>query len=1360
MSDSDDVDATALLSDTISSTSTTPLRDSIESARDPVVKCTRSSVSFALEPTSPPGCTGSPRTVHDDDDDDDDNDDDDDDDDEAPTISGAFVALNQLDDNHDHGDGDGDDDDEFVVDEAATAALTRPVDPSSSQGYILPSIGEVESDPRSTSASVSFATPKSNSITRNRPVTVTVVSPLGPAAASQARQDDFAWRAARRQSVAISATKRVYWIPNALVSKCYKCSSAFSFANRKHHCRACGNIFCGRCSSHRLPLPQHGLVDPVRVCDACADSILAMQMIGEDFGEENTFTVHVDDSATEIGQNPSSSMTVNSDESKEPAAALPLSGETVLLHSLPKSETSAIGGSVAESQNFPQDSRSKKNNSEDDSTVSVIPDHFGRGANTTSLSGFITPQPRKRVSSRTMPRDSGSKTPMAHASRQNAPTPANRNPRHMLSPTSMRAEMRELWSFECRQYGLKLIPGEEMRLHITNLALCVGEPKRIAAFVHKFSDLSHVVDQKTTDVPPQSAPAHHKLRLNIGKAGQLASKLDTLLDSAGGAPLLSKPSITRSQSADDAADASVVHSTGGVPSDSARAGGRASTTRRPLFWAGTLAITNFRACFLPLKTRLPPNLPHPLGPVSVPHLSVHELTHHSHDALDLGVLTVHCQDFRSVCICFPGLVQNQRYTSYQNCLSALKHYMQPQRLSSTFAYTMKRAMVQHLEPKSLECVDSGWSVYNPSIEFDRLGLTESSGSSTWRLSYVNQKYKLCATFPAVLAVPAAATDRDLLCVAQFRSNGRIPTIVWKVPDTDVVLLRSSQPLTGLTGQRSSDDERLIGLVASANARSEIMIVDARPALNATAQMALGGGTEPKENYEESNLVRRCHLKHMDIPNIHVIRRSYRKLRQLCTQVATSGVDAGWWAVLAESEVLTHVAALLRSASFVLQTLRSGVSTLVHCTDGWDRSPQLTSLAQIMGDPFYRTILGFQVLVEKEWVSFAHLFPQRCNFGKLFDPHESSPTFLQFIHCVAQLVMQYPYAFEFSHAFMCDLLDHMHSGRFGTFLFECERARRARRGHYQCASVWTVMNECTEKYINDTYVPHLGDLVVDPKQVRLWCQYFLRHVNFCTDANGLIAPAIVNNQPSHADRHRDSVAVEIKMIREQLQPLQTTIDVAARSDSSSSSTGTDHLSDLLRDLQRATDHLSALHRSVQRELAVVCGAAATKSILQGVSRDIDLKERMTYTAEWTSVRNMQRELSSVLMDEAKRDDSHRFASASLSESVREDVNENDSDEDAAVLVAQGAAERVLISEATAETVDALLKNKPRCEWVPDSEQSACALCGSSFNLFRRRHHCRVCLKIFCASCAEKRDGYPKPGVRTWVCKTCFAEVSSS
>ncbi len=62
-----------------------------------------------------------------------------------------------------------------------------------------------------------------------------------------------------------------------------------------------------------------------------------------------------------------------------------------------------------------------------------------------------------------------------------------------------------------------------------------------------------------------------------------------------------------------------------------------------------------------------------------------------------------------------------------------------------------------------------------------------------------------------------------------------------------------------------------------------------------------------------------------------------------------------------------------------------MACLVHCSDGWDRTTQLTSLTQIILDPYFRTYDGFQVLIEKEWVYFGHQFAQRLGHsgvGKL------------------------------------------------------------------------------------------------------------------------------------------------------------------------------------------------------------------------------------------------------------------------------------------------------------------------------------------------------------------------------------------
>ena len=48
----------------------------------------------------------------------------------------------------------------------------------------------------------------------------------------------------------------------------------------------------------------------------------------------------------------------------------------------------------------------------------------------------------------------------------------------------------------------------------------------------------------------------------------------------------------------------------------------------------------------------------------------------------------------------------------------------------------------------------------------------------------------------------------------------------------------------------------------------------------------------------------------------------------------------------------------------------------------DTSAIISSLAQLIMDPYYRTIHGFQSLVQKEWVMLGHPFANR--FGRTAD----------------------------------------------------------------------------------------------------------------------------------------------------------------------------------------------------------------------------------------------------------------------------------------------------------------------------------------------------------------------------------------
>ena len=65
------------------------------------------------------------------------------------------------------------------------------------------------------------------------------------------------------------------WTPDERVSECEACKDAFTLVRRKHHCRHCGGVFCGKCSSGSIPLIKFNMLQNQRVCDACFAVVMA-----------------------------------------------------------------------------------------------------------------------------------------------------------------------------------------------------------------------------------------------------------------------------------------------------------------------------------------------------------------------------------------------------------------------------------------------------------------------------------------------------------------------------------------------------------------------------------------------------------------------------------------------------------------------------------------------------------------------------------------------------------------------------------------------------------------------------------------------------------------------------------------------------------------------------------------------------------------------------------------------------------------------------------------------------------------------------------------------------------------------------
>ncbi|XP_077642700.1 phosphatidylinositol-3,5-bisphosphate 3-phosphatase MTMR8 isoform X2 [Lonchura striata] len=339
---------------------------------------------------------------------------------------------------------------------------------------------------------------------------------------------------------------------------------------------------------------------------------------------------------------------------------------------------------------------------------------------------------------------------------------------------------------------------------------------------------------------------------------------------------------------------------------------------------------------------------------------------------------------------------------------------------------------------SKESREMGWKLIDLKLDYQRMGIPNDS----WEITDINKDYEVCSTYPPEIVVPRAATKAVVMGSSRFRSRGRIPVLSYLHKENN---------------------------------------------LNAMANRAAGKGYENEDNYEN------IRFKFIGIENIHVMRSSLQKLLEVCEMKSPSMSD--FLTGLENSGWLRHIKAVMDAGVFLAKAVREErASVLVHCSDGWDRTAQVCSLASLLLDPFYRTFKGFMVLIEKEWIAMGHKFSHRC--GHLDgDPKEVSPVFTQFVECVWQLMQQFPCSFEFSERFLLEIHDHVYSCQFGNFLGTCHKEREELRIFEKTHSLWPFLLQRKQELRNPLYRGFTAYKELQPNTLpfsfQFWCGMYNR-----------------------------------------------------------------------------------------------------------------------------------------------------------------------------------------------------------------------------------------------------------------------------
>ncbi|XP_008279335.1 myotubularin-related protein 11 [Stegastes partitus] len=430
------------------------------------------------------------------------------------------------------------------------------------------------------------------------------------------------------------------------------------------------------------------------------------------------------------------------------------------------------------------------------------------------------------------------------------------------------------------------------------------------------------------------------------------------------------------------------------------------TAREGRGWlSGTLFCTHFRVAFVPQDSPKPDDNADPvlLGDHDVALASIEKVvvvgpnrtklvTPSSSLKFTPEELVLYCRDMRVICFLFDRLTPDAQVIE----------------ITYTIAKTAKSGSVLSFQNAALGSVemkqflsnrhrDTHMNWFESASDWEQE--LERCGAMSWRVSSVNDRFEMSTSLSRFIVVPQKVLDTELKKSFAHFNEGRIPRWCWRHPrGSDLLRMASFQNNI----YHEKDDIRCEHVGC--------FLLDAGACFRHLSEMT--------QTWSDAF--------------------SLFRLADISTSVSVP--DDKWLSTLENTHWLDYTRSCLRKASEVACLLRGGHLTVaLQEAEDRDMSCVVSSLVQVMCDPHCRTQLGFQGLVQKEWVMAGHRFCSRINYRRDNDKEEA-PVFQLFLDCVWQLWSQYPSRFQLTDEFLLALHDSIQLPLFSTFLANSQRER--------------------------------------------------------------------------------------------------------------------------------------------------------------------------------------------------------------------------------------------------------------------------------------------------------------------------------